>query len=63
MESTCKDSFVTFAKKTKQMTAHLKQGHLVYLHKQAVHFNGIPINRTLYYAVTGLMDKADDRVL
>ena len=55
-EQACVDSFVAFVSKVTAMTSRLKVGQLAFLQKQGVSFNGTKMDRTLYYAVIGLME-------
>ena len=45
------------------MTKHLTQGRLTYLPKKDISFNGVKMNKTLWYAVNGLMEKTDGAVV
>ena len=58
----CSDSFLCFATKVRTMTASMKTGQLPFLQERGITFNGVLMNRTLYYSVTAVTSQLDESV-
>ena len=57
------DSFVAFCQKVHLATKTMSKGHLQHLQREKVSFNGVMVNRTLWFAIYAVIPYLDKHVV